>query len=34
VLWTDALCINQTDPDEGSEQVRIMRDIYKAAHGV
>jgi hypothetical protein len=34
VLWTDALCINQTDPDERSEQVRIMRDIYKAAHGV
>lgn len=34
VMWTDALCINQTDPEERSEQVGIMRDIYKAAHSV
>jgi hypothetical protein len=34
VVWTDALCINQTDPEERSEQVGIMRDIYKAARRV
>jgi hypothetical protein len=34
VIWTDALCINQTDPEERSKQVGIMRDIYKAAHSV
>jgi hypothetical protein len=34
VIWTDALCINQTDPEERSAQVSIMRDIYKAAYSV
>jgi len=34
VIWTDALCINQTDTEERSAQVGIMRDIYKAAHSV
>ncbi|KAG6355898.1 hypothetical protein INS49_015282 [Diaporthe citri] len=27
-LWVDALCINQRDPVERSQQVRLMRDIY------
>ena len=34
VIWTDALRINQTDPEERSGQVSIMRDIYKAARSV
>ena len=34
VIWTDALCIDQTDTEERSAQVGIMRDIYQAAHGV
>jgi hypothetical protein len=34
VIWTDALCINQTDPEERSKQVGIMRDIYEAANSV
>jgi hypothetical protein len=28
VVWIDALCINQEDPDERSRQVLLMRDIY------
>ncbi|KAL7945055.1 heterokaryon incompatibility domain-containing protein [Trichoderma barbatum] len=28
VLWIDALCINQTDLDERSQQVQLMRSIY------
>ena len=27
--WIDAICINQEDPDEKSEQVHGMRDIYE-----
>src|SRR5438045_761334 len=27
-LWVDAVCINQGDPDERSQQVTLMRDIY------
>jgi hypothetical protein len=34
VIWTDALCINQTDTEERSAQAGIMRDIYKDAHSV
>jgi hypothetical protein len=34
VIWTDALCIVQTDTEERSAQVSVMRDIYKAAHNV
>ena len=31
VLWVDALCINQDDVSERTEQVRLMRDIYRSA---
>lgn len=31
VLWVDALCINQEDASERSEQVRRMADIYRSA---
>jgi hypothetical protein len=30
-LWVDALSINQTDPDERSQQVQQMRTIYASA---
>ncbi|KAF4436105.1 HET-6OR heterokaryon incompatibility (het-6OR allele) [Fusarium acutatum] len=30
-LWVDQICINQTSPDERSEQVSVMRDIYSGA---
>lgn len=30
-LWADAICINQNNEMEKTEQVRMMRDIYKAA---
>ncbi|KAI4273848.1 MAG: hypothetical protein LQ337_004360 [Flavoplaca oasis] len=32
--WIDALCINQDDLDEKSQQVKKMRDIYARAHRV
>ncbi|KAH8811230.1 heterokaryon incompatibility protein-domain-containing protein [Xylogone sp. PMI_703] len=28
-LWIDAICINQTDVDERSDQVQIMTEIYR-----
>ena len=28
VLWVDALCIDQSDPEERSEQVALMSEIY------
>jgi hypothetical protein len=31
LLWIDALCINQQDVDERSQQVALMRDIYQEA---
>jgi hypothetical protein len=31
LLWADALCINQSDNNEKTEQVRMMRDIYGQA---
>jgi hypothetical protein len=31
VLWIDAICINQNDLDEKSEQVLIMGEIYSRA---
>ncbi|KAF2119135.1 heterokaryon incompatibility protein-domain-containing protein [Lophiotrema nucula] len=34
MLWIDALCINQASDTERSEQVRIMRQIYRKASGV
>jgi len=33
-LWVDAICINQADLDERSQQVAIMRDIYASAERV
>ena len=34
VMWIDAICINQDDPDERSLQVTLMREIYLRAHAV
>lgn len=31
VLWTDAICINQLDAEERSQQVTIMRHVYASA---
>ena len=31
-IWIDALCINQRDPVERAEQVKIMRKIYQQAN--
>jgi hypothetical protein len=33
-IWVDALCINQTDNQERSQQVRQMLNIYKNARSV
>ncbi|KAK4233452.1 heterokaryon incompatibility protein-domain-containing protein [Achaetomium macrosporum] len=30
-LWADAICINQGDDREKTDQVRMMRDVYSAA---
>lgn len=30
-IWIDSICINQSDNDEKTQQVGIMRDIYSAA---
>jgi hypothetical protein len=30
-LWTDAVCINQTDKDEKAQQIPLMGGIYKVA---
>ena len=29
LLWTDQICINQSDPKERASQVRLMGDIYR-----
>ncbi|KAF2870346.1 heterokaryon incompatibility protein-domain-containing protein [Massariosphaeria phaeospora] len=34
VLWVDAVCINQDDLDERSQQVQLMRRIYSIGHAV
>ncbi|OJD31153.1 chitin recognition protein [Diplodia corticola] len=34
LLWVDALCINQTDDEEKTEQVALMGEIYAAASRV
>ncbi|KAK4545542.1 hypothetical protein LTR36_002892 [Oleoguttula mirabilis] len=34
ILWIDAVCINQSDEAEKSEQVAHMRDIYSKAENV
>jgi hypothetical protein len=33
-FWIDAICINQADSDERTEQIKIMRQIYRKAHSV
>jgi hypothetical protein len=33
-IWVDAICINQFDVDERSQQVRFMGDIYSSAQEV
>jgi len=33
-IWTDAICINQDDYSERSQQVNLMAEIYQAATGV
>jgi hypothetical protein len=33
-MWVDAVCINQTDLEERSQQVAIMTEIYKSASQV
>jgi hypothetical protein len=33
VVWIDALCINQSDLDERSQQVTMMADIYSKSTG-
>lgn len=34
VLWVDAICINQDDNQEKTQQVQLMADIYRYAHSV
>lgn len=34
LLWVDAVCINQRDPDEKGPQVGMMKDIYRRARKV
>ena len=34
LYWIDALCINQSDPEERSQQVLIMKEIYASASRV
>lgn len=31
VFWADAICINQNDPEEKAEQIKMMREIYSCA---
>jgi hypothetical protein len=33
-IWADAICINQSDDSERSQQVRVMGEIYSRAAGV
>ncbi|XXH05480.1 hypothetical protein Hte_011910 [Hypoxylon texense] len=34
IIWADAICINQSDLDEKSIQVNMMKDIYRQARQV
>jgi hypothetical protein len=34
VLWTDAVCINQLDVDERSQQVAMMQRVFESAASV
>ena len=29
VVWLDAICIDQTNPEEKAQQIELMRDIYR-----
>ncbi|KAI9645303.1 hypothetical protein NHQ30_006038 [Ciborinia camelliae] len=31
IFWIDAICINQNDPNEKAEQIKLMKDIYSCA---
>lgn len=31
-IWIDALCVGQNNAVEGASQIRLMRDVYAAAH--
>lgn len=31
LVWVDAVCINQADMEEKSEQIRLIPDIYRSA---
>jgi hypothetical protein len=33
-LWADAICINQANEEEKSQQIRLMQEIYRRAEGV
>jgi hypothetical protein len=33
-LWVDAICINQSNDEERTTQVRMMKDIYEQANAV
>ena len=34
LIWIDSICINQSDTQEKTEQVRLMFEIYSKAYGV
>jgi hypothetical protein len=34
ILWVDAICINQGNPEEQGQQVQLMAKIYSKAHRV
>lgn len=34
ILWVDAICINQSDPNEKSHQVQLMREIFTGSDEV
>lgn len=34
VLWADAICINQEDPEEREHQVSMMNEVYQKASTV
>jgi hypothetical protein len=34
IIWIDAICINQEDPEERGQQVQLMAMIYSKAHRI
>jgi hypothetical protein len=34
IIWVDAICINQENPEEREQQVQLMAKIYSKAHHV